>query len=141
MARHRMSVRRRIARVVRRVVLTLASIGAAFVALFVWFLVDTAGTPAPVPTSTTDTTITSAPVIVPADPNIVSIAYATNGPGEMIVYKDGSFKVTGNCIPADDDFFFPCADVTDAGVDFEYSEDDPEWNCHRMGNRTCGTEQ
>ena len=103
MARHRMSARRRIARVVRRIVLTFAALGAAFVALFVWFLVDTSGTPDPVPTSAR----TPAPHEV-----IVSTGISPTGNGTMELRQDGTVRVTGDCIPDDDDFFWPCADLT-----------------------------
>lgn len=132
MARHRMSARRRIARVVRRIVLTFAALGAAFVALFVWFLVDTSGTPAPVPTSTR----TPAPHEV-----IVSTGISPTGNGTMELRQDGTVRVTGDCIPNDDDFFWPCADISNATInDMRVSEDDPRWDCHTMGNRVCGKE-
>lgn len=107
MARHRMSTRRRIARIVRRIVLAFAALGAAFVALFIYFLVA-------VDSPNTETVA----VEKPASERVVSMTWSESGNGSMIVYADGSSRVAGDCIPDDDDFFYPCADISSDNIDY-----------------------
>lgn len=136
MGRHSATFGQRTGRKVRRfgkiIVRTFAALGAAFLGLFVYFLVA-------VDTPSTPTTQTHTPA---AHEVIVSTGISPTGNGVMELRQDGTVRVTGDCIPDDDDFFWPCADVSNTTIDdTRVAEDDPRWDCRTMGNRVCGEDE
>ena len=97
---------KRVGRVIRN---TLVVIGILFVTLFIVFLATGPHSSAETPTPTTTTTTTNT---TPAQ----TFPAPTTGTGTMDVLNDGSIRVTGDCIPDEDDFFWPCADVNSDNV-------------------------